>query len=315
LKHKEWHKEAIELRGKGLSSRQIGKRLGLGKSTINNYFSWLYNFAEATKFSVETPTIKMPKILLLDLESAPSKAYIWKRWKENIPQARVISEGYLLTYSAKWLGSDTIISNRIVKEEDDYNIVKDLWDLYNQADIVVAHNLNRFDQPLAFARMIYHGFTPPSPTKSVDTLLTAKKNFKFPSNALDSLASYLGIDERKIQHSGFDLWVRCMNMEQEAFEEMLEYNAQDVVVLEKVYLKLRAWDKLAPNLALYYNDVSEVKRCVCCGSDNLELTKYRASTSLSLFDTYQCGNCGKYNRSRSNLRTKDEMKNTLSNVI
>ena len=51
MKHKEWHKEAIELRGKGLSSRQIGKRLGLGKSTINYFFVKLAQFVEASKFS------------------------------------------------------------------------------------------------------------------------------------------------------------------------------------------------------------------------------------------------------------------------
>lgn len=312
MKHKEWHTVALKLKQQGLTSRQIGKQLGLGKTTINDYFAKLDELAESSKFQIKRP---QPRILLLDLESAPSQAYIWRRWKENIPQARVISEGYLLTYSAKWLGSDTMIANRITNPEDDYNLVKELWDLYNQADIVIAHNLNKFDQPLLFARMIQHGFEPPSPTKSVDTLVIAKKNFKFPSNALDSLAVYLDIPERKIQHSGFDLWTRCMNMEDAAFEEMLEYNMQDVVVLEQVYLKLRAWDKLAPNLALYYNDVSDYPRCVCCGSIKLTKTKHKAYTALSKFDTYQCDECGKYNRTRSNLRTKIEMKNTLSNVI
>ena len=315
MKHKEWHQNVLTMSADGMSSRKISKITGIPKSTIIDFLAKFKSESETHWHDDSVVKLKMPKILLLDLESAPSQAYIWRRWKENIPQARIISEGYLLTYSAKWLGENTIIANRIMDKECDYQIVKELWDLYNEADIVVAHNLNKFDQPLLFARMIQHGFEPPSPTKSVDTLVIAKKNFKFPSNALDSLAAYLNIPERKIQHSGFDLWVRCMNMEDEAFDEMLEYNVQDVIVLEQVYLKLRAWDKLAPNLALYYNDVSETKRCVCCGSTDLKLTKHSAYTALSKFNTYQCNGCGKYNRSRANLRSKEEMKNTLSNVI
>lgn len=59
-----------------------------------------------------------------------------------------------------------------------------------------------------------------------------------------------------------------MAMEDEAFEEMLEYNVQDVVVLEQLYLRLRHWSKTHPNIALL--EPTGVARCVCCGSTDLK---------------------------------------------
>lgn len=56
MKHKAWHSKAIELRSQGLSSRQIGKQLGLGKSTINYFFVKLDNLAESSKFTSDAPT-------------------------------------------------------------------------------------------------------------------------------------------------------------------------------------------------------------------------------------------------------------------
>ena len=33
-----------------------------------------------------------PKILIFDIETAPMRAYVWKRWKENISLDQTISE-------------------------------------------------------------------------------------------------------------------------------------------------------------------------------------------------------------------------------
>ena len=49
---------------------------------------------------------KSLKILLLDIETAPMKAYVWKRWKENISLDQTISEWFMLCWSAKWLYSE-----------------------------------------------------------------------------------------------------------------------------------------------------------------------------------------------------------------
>ena len=48
-------------------------------------------------------TNKFPKILLFDVETAPMRAYVWGRWKQNISLNETISEWYMLCWSAKWL--------------------------------------------------------------------------------------------------------------------------------------------------------------------------------------------------------------------
>ena len=86
---------------------------------------------------------KLPKILIFDIESSPSKVYSFGRFNVNIYLDQVIQDPIMLTWSAKWLFSDTVMSDRLTPEEvlkvDDYRIVKSLWSLLNEADIVVAH--------------------------------------------------------------------------------------------------------------------------------------------------------------------------------
>lgn len=295
-----WFKTAVNLATTtDLSWRKIALAVGVSKSTVSDalrkYFKELYKEVEPINYTIP----KTARILLFDLETAPTTAYVWGRFDQTVAQKQVVKEGYILTYSAKWLGEDTIISNRITDKGDDSTIVKELAELFDQADIIVAHNALRFDVPLLKTRMIALGMNPPLPSKIVDTLRIAKAEFRFPSNSLDNIAAYLGLP-RKASHSGFELWTRCMAMEDEAFEEMLEYNVQDVVVLEQLYLRLRNWSKTHPNVSLL--EAPGVARCVCCGSENLKpVEKKKFYTGTCAYELVTCGDCGKVNRKRTNV--------------
>ena len=304
---REWHAEATQLDGLGVSWRAIATQLGIPRSTVSDFLR-KGPVKPAEKLSYDGRA----KVLFIDLESAPTSAYIWKRWKENIGLSQDISEGYLLTYSAKWHGEDLMMSNRIHSPEDDRALTLEIAELFEQADVIVAHNAKRFDVPLTLTRMLYNGLVPPSPYKVVDTLEIAKKVFKFPSNSLDSLASYLGLD-RKIHHEGFDLWKKCTAGEDEAFETMLEYNRQDVVVLEQVYEKLAPWYSQHPNLSVYYNDGQH--HCPLCGSTDFTEVDKHAFTQQSEFYAYRCNHCNKISRSKKSLRSKESMAEHFMNVV
>jgi len=305
-----WKQLALSLaETKALSWRGIARELGVAKSTVSDmlraYYKMKYQDAP-----VQTNLVpKGARILLLDLETAPTAAFVWGRFDQTVSQKQVIKEGYILTYSAKWLGEPTIISGRITTKGDDSQLVKELSELMNTADILVAHNAMKFDIPLIKTRMLALGLPPILPAKVVDTLKIAKAEFKFPSNSLDNIAAYLGLD-RKVSHSGFELWERCMAMEEEAFNEMLEYNIQDVIVLEQVYLKLRAWSKTHPNTALYEDNATP--RCVCCGSHSLTPIDKVYATQSSTYNVLVCNDCGKTNRTRKN--TYENGKTLLSNT-
>lgn len=259
-----------------------------------------------------------PRVLIFDLETAPMVSYHWRMWKENIGLAQKISNSFLLCWAAKWLDEPTVMTGSIwddggdVSTGDDKNTVQALVSLVEKADYVVAHNAKRFDVPVLKTRMLQHGMSPLPPHKVVDTLVIAKKEFKFASNSLDSVAEFLNCS-RKINTGGFSLWRGVMEGCPEAESEMLEYNIQDVVMLEEVYKKLRAWDSRSPNAALYYPNA--VPRCGCCGSKDLSVLGKQAATSLSLFPAIRCNGCGKIMRSAQNLKTKEQRTNILRNVV
>lgn len=304
---------------KGVGSRAIAKALGsCSKSTVNYYYNkWL----DETTAKPESTNLNIsgPKILLFDIEFAPAKVMCYGRYKQFIVQDFVLEEGYLLSFSAKWLGSDNVVSFNLpyydcykgAWDSNDYELAKDLHKLLDEADFTVAHNLKQFDFKVANTRFAAHGLPPISPTKLVDTLEIAKKNFRFPDNKLNTIANYFGLGSKTEGH-GADMWRKCLEDDAETWKHELEYNIQDVLLLEQVYLKLRPFDNKHPSLIPYYKD--DFKRCTCCGSTNLWKTDKKAYTSLSEFEVYKCEDCGKHSRARINLRTKEQMNNTLMNV-
>ena len=184
--------------------------------------------------------------------------------------------------------------------EDDYEIIKSLWKLLDEADIVIGHNGDAFDIKKANARFIFHGMEPPSPFKTVDTLNIARKA-KFTSNKLDSLGEHLGLG-RKVDTGGFSLWEGCMNGEVKAFNKMLKYNKQDVILLEKVYNKLRPWTPRHPNLAVFKTKDERV--CSHCGSTHLQSRGYY-KTNTNEYRRYSCNDCGGWSRARRLVETND----------
>jgi len=151
-----------------------------------------------------------PKILLFDLETAPNTAYVWSLWNEVRSMDFVTSNWYILCWGAKWLGDKKVMTGAINGTgENDGKIVKDLWKLFDEADIVIAHNAIKFDCRRVNTRFIANGLTPPSPVKVIDTLREAKKHFAFTSNRLNDLGEFLGVG-KKIKTGGFELWKKCM---------------------------------------------------------------------------------------------------------
>ena len=230
-----------------------------------------------------------PRILVFDIETAPSLAYIWKCYDENISPSQMRSHTVLLSWAAKWLGEEKVMVDSTEKDKDDRRVCETIWNLFNEADIVVAHNGKAFDSRTLNTRWLQLGLKPPSPYKVVDTLMMAKAVFRFGINKLDYIAQFLGVG-KKTEHEGFDLWTKCMVGDPDAWNRMREYNINDVLILEEIYLRMRAWDKKHPNVSLMYMD--ERKRCTVCGSQNITLIKQMSYTSAQAYTSYQCDNCG-----------------------
>lgn len=259
---------------------------------------------------------KLPKILLLDIETTPLEAYVWQTqvWKANVSDSQIISKWYMLTWAAKWLGDYHISSMRLTGKEalkeDDRRIVYGLWNLLDQADIVIAHNGDRFDIPSINTRFLINGLTPTSPYRTIDTLRVAQRQFGFPHNSLNALARTFGFGE-KIETS-FELWRNCKNGSDEALAYMEKYNKEDVRLLEEVYIKLRPWIKGHPNVGVYME--SEHKVCSSCGSDKL-VHDGNYVTNSGVYPAYRCGECGStHTRDRKSVYKGEKRANLLAPI-
>lgn len=241
------------------------------------------------------------KILVLDIETAPLKSYVWGIWNVNLGHSlgMLESDWFMLTWSAKWFMEDKVYSDRLtvdeVYEEDDRRICKNLWSLLEEADVVVAHNGLKFDMKRINTRFLKNGITPPMPYQVIDTLIHARRRFNITSNKLNYIGKFLGLGE-KLDTGGFELWRRCMEGDATALTEMETYNIQDVRLLEDVYLALLPYIKPHPNVSLFIAE--DVHACPSCGSQDLKW-EGMYSTYANRYQAFRCGGCGSIGRSRT----------------
>jgi transposase-like protein len=303
----------------GLSGRQIAKELGISKSGTNYYLGSLEVEGYSPKKKTQEKEIPKdgPKILLFDLESAGEIVMTFGRFKQTFGNSSVIKNGHNILCAAwTWHGSGKIDSVAATPEEcvagDDSRIVAKLWELYDQADAVVAHNSQGFDHKVLRGRAALNGFPDLPTVKVLDTLTQAKKAFRLPSNSLETIAKYFDL-ETKLATSGKDLWVRVQAGDEAAMqEEMLPYCEQDVVVLQQVFDKIRPFGNMGSNFnaGLYYNDTK--KRCRSCGSTNVHNTGRNVYTALNAWSEYRCDDCGAVHRDRTAKTTQAERANLLT---
>lgn len=233
-----------------------------------------------------------PKILLYDIETSYTVGATWGLYEQNV--VSVLREPYMLSFSWKWLGEKktnvlSLPDFPLYKKDrhSDLSLVAYLRELFDEADVVVAHNGNSFDQKWAYSRFMVHGIQPPSPSKYIDTKVVAKSKARFNSNSLDSLGKYFKCGQ-KLSTGGIDLWVGCIERnDKKSWKTMCDYNKQDVVLLEQVYYKLLPYITNHPNLALLSGDL---EACPNCGSYKLQ-KRGLSYTRSGKQQRVQCNNC------------------------
>jgi predicted RNA-binding Zn-ribbon protein involved in translation (DUF1610 family)/uncharacterized protein YprB with RNaseH-like and TPR domain len=237
----------------------------------------------------EKPENHKARVLFYDIETTPNLAYVWGKYEQDVIAYK--AEWSILCFAWKWLG-DQQVNLATTENATEKSILKVLWALLDEADIVVAHNGNRFDNKKANARFVSMGMKPPSPYKSVDTRELAKQKFAFNSNSLGDLGKTLGVGDKLKHNHGFDLWLGCMSGDAKSWKLMGDYNKRDVELLERVYLKLRPWSTNHPSISQL-----EGKEYACpnCGSEKLVRRGFRR-TPVNTYQRLRCSSCGAYSR-------------------
>jgi len=234
------------------------------------------------------------KTLLIDIETAPAKAYIWDLKTRYVPLGQIAEDGYMLCFAAGWLGEDHVyFSSRW--DHGEKGMVQSAWELLNEADAVIHYNGNNFDIPRLNTEFLKYRLGPPKPSHQIDLYRVVNGKFRVLSKSLKHMLSILGL-ENKLEHKGMALWTGVMEGNKEDQRIMEEYNLRDISTLEPFYRELLPWIDNHPNMGLWMPE-GEKPLCTHCGSTDLRFKGYKHTKVLS-YKQYQCNSCLSWSRER-----------------
>jgi len=310
-------KSEVTLHGDSTETRKsLAKRLSRSKNSIRSKINDL-------KREGSLETVTDAKVFVFDIETS---TIVFRNFSPKvngyIPHKNIIRDWFVISWAGRWLGKKEMLSDVLTPQEakrsgniynntlDDKRICQSLWDIFNEADILVAHNGDNFDIKKMNYRFRMHGFRPPLPYKTFDTLKEHRKVFGATSNSLDFLLRQMKLRDEKIK-TGWELWEACENGDPEALRKMDEYCRHDIELGEKLYLDICKWSHNG-NINLY-GDLKDV-RCPVCGHGVDILEHKKAVTSANAYKTYRCRwkNCGHTGRTRQSTLDAAQRKNLLS---
>jgi len=206
------------------------------------------------------------KVLFFDIETSHDLVASFGLYPEAIPHQNVIVPWQLISIAWKWEGESTVHSMH-AKKGNDKKLAKRFYNELIKADYVVGHNSDKFDVKRFNTRLILNNLPPLPKIASIDTLKLARKNFAFTSNRLGYLVSKLdGTQEKGKPESGD--WITFLigspNKSKAAAKRIEKYNRQDIVVLEKIYNRL----KPVIDKKLITSEITDTT-CGSCGSESL----------------------------------------------
>lgn len=236
------------------------------------------------------------KELVIDIETAPQTAHVWGLWQQNVGLPQLLQSGYVLCFAAKYTSEDR------VRFHKGPGMVAAAHKLLSDADVVIGYNQARFDIPHLQGEFVKAGMVPPAPFAQIDLCAVVKKNFRFPSNKLEYIATAL-LGEGKQATGGHSTWIGAMAGDRQAWARMRSYNEQDVLLTERLYHHLKPWIKM-PNPVLYGDADPSAPTCAGCGSHNIKKSGL-AYTQLSSYQRYKCNECGRYGRGKNRVRGVD----------
>jgi hypothetical protein len=227
------------------------------------------------------------KVLNLDIECAPALVYVWDLRTRYVTPEKIVRPRHMLCFAGKWVGEDDIF---FFSEWDDGPdaMLRQIWELLDEADAVLHYNGKRFDIPYINTELAQASFTPPSPYAQIDLYKAVRKQFNFMSSSLKSVSRALGT-AHKLEHEGFSLWTKVMDGDRQAQRKMEEYNCADIFANEDLYRRILPWIPNHPSYAVVDGEDGGLK-CPQCGGTSVE-SSGRAYTALSAYPRYICLDC------------------------
>jgi DNA polymerase elongation subunit (family B) len=233
---------------------------------------------------------KEPRILLFDVETAPVKIWTFALGKTYLGHNQ-IADGErfdIITIAYKWLGEKKVHSlDWGLKKQDSSEMIEKFTKVIESADLVVAHNLTGFDLKQMNTQRFMHGQPTIAWPTTADTLTQLRRHFYFASNRLDYITKTLfGAGKDKMS---LDDWVAIKERKDpRALAKMIKYNIKDVLLLEKLFIKLQPYMRPAANIYLQPGDTAA--RCPNCGSTSSK-SHGRRVTMTRVYQRRRCTSC------------------------
>lgn len=240
---------------------------------------------------------RAPRILILDIETSLQTVAVFQLGGNDwIRPENLLSERHMISACWQFLGEERVHSvsllddpKRFAKDpQDDYHVVKTIRDVMADADCWVAHYGDSFDFKYILTRLLYHNLEPLPPVPTIDTKKIAKNRFYFNSNSLEYVGKYLGLGGKAAHPAG--LWLRELEGDKKAIQEMVTYNKRDVTLLKDVFLKLKPYIPNYVNRGLFGST-----ECPDCGSKNYQHRGWQHAITRS-YKRFQCKDCKRWFR-------------------
>src|SRR5690606_4707592 len=166
---------------------------------------------------------------------------------------------------------------------------RQVFGAFDQADVVVGHNMKAFDLKHLRTAWIEHDLGEPSPFMVVDTLSIARNKLGAESKSLDALTKRFGIPSR-VDHYSVEVAEAAVNGSKADQRKLERYNKGDIRANQALLKKLIHLAPL-PHASLYDGE-SKAERCRC-GSFNLRREGFKY-TEMAKRQKYQCKDCGRW---------------------
>lgn len=246
----------------------------------------------------DDPT-KPKKILVYDVERSTMdlliRTYDLKNHQRYFNHRDIVRDWVMLGAAWKFLGDDKISCVSVSHRDpfNDYEPVKRLHAALSSADVLIGHNADRFDIRVFNTRAIMYDLPPIEKKLQIDTLKLSRKYFYFSSNSLSFICNRLDLGGKDEQPD----WEAILAGDKHALAFMRDYNRNDVILTEKLYLRIRGYHHTHPDISSVTRDIEGCAIIKCPRCDSADVIKYsrraviRAGQAAGYKQRYLCKDC------------------------
>lgn len=239
-----------------------------------------------------------PRILTLDIETSPHKVWTFNTYKAYIAPIQIIDPTRVICWAAKWHGEHGVLfGSEYHNDRSGTYYLRRMWNLLDQADVVVTYNGDHFDIPHLNREFQSRDWGVPSSYVSVDLYKVIKRHQVWASHKLAYLTERLGLSG-KIDNGGMQTWLDLLQdedleLQRKAWNKMRLYNKRDVVTTEELFDEVRHLVSNIPHVSLFSETKHDRPACPQCESENVSQQGWRR-TKTRRYPRYQCQDCAKW---------------------